>query len=146
MEGGAHKGKSDNSPWKLFHGPAQHSTGRGRTLVSKHGSWQLWFSMEDWALYFEPHPTFEYFLHAHSTEKSWWKIPCSSIPRVLCFLIYYHLSVCVSGPLRRHQSPPKQWLCFLISVPKRLAFNARRLNKCLKMNKEVSFIAYSNYL
>ena len=41
VEGVAHKGSSDEGPWKSFHGPAQHSAGRGHTLISKGVSLQL---------------------------------------------------------------------------------------------------------
>lgn len=57
MGGGAHKGKSDSSHWKSLHGPAPTLQGED-TLVSKGGSFQLQFSMEEeGALHFESLPT-----------------------------------------------------------------------------------------
>lgn len=134
VEGVAHKGSSDEGPWKSFHGPTQHSAGRGHTLTSKGVSLQLWFSMEEeGALYFEPLPIPECFLHAHSTEKSRQKIPYCSVPRVLCFLsIIIYLSMCLVLLL---DLKLLLRLCFLVFVPKRLTLNIYRLNKCWQVNK-----------
>ena len=87
-------------------------------------------------------PPSEYFLYAHSTEKPWWKIPYTSIPRVLCFLIHDHLYVYVSGSLIRPQAPPRWWLSFLISAPKHLAVIYMQAQKMFANEQMISFVAY----